>query len=148
MRIYERPEAIILAMRPAYDVQDIPYDETTAGDYVRTHIEPLSQYLSSADYEQLSEADITHTILRLIDDNQQDSDFIHWSWDHKLWYQLYEEETRLQAQYDIMLAYLELLGTTEERQAVLADYILEMDFLGYTEWKKKGEALIAHELAL
>lgn len=148
MRISDRPEAITLAMRPAYDVQDIAYDEATAGDYVRDMVGPISVYLNPADYEQLSEADITKEILTLITEKQDDPEFIRWAWEHKLWYQIYDDAARLAAQYDIMLAYLALLETSEERQAILGDYVLEMDFLGYTEWKQKGEARIAEELAL
>lgn len=148
MRIYERPEAITLAMRPAYDVQDIAYDETTAGDYVREMVGPISRYLNPADYQELTETEITANIITLISEKSEDPEFIRWAWDHKLWFQIYDEDKRLEVQYDIMLSYLELLDRAEERQAVLGDYVLEMDFLGYDAWKTKGETLIAAELAL
>jgi len=146
MRISERPEIITLSMRPVYDVQDIEYDETTAGSYVQGLIVPISHYLNPKDYSQLSESDITEDILELIATKQDDLEFIRWAWDHKLWYQIYKDEQRLQTQYDLLFSYLGRLESTEARQAVLGDYVLEMDFLGHDEWKTKGEALIVREL--
>lgn len=148
MRLYERPEAITLAMRPAYDVQDIAYDPAEAGAYVSSLITPISKYLNKDDFQELSEADITANILTIIDDNADDDEFIAWAWDHKLWFQIYDEPTRLETQYTLLTKYLALKETTEARQAILGDYVLEMKFLDYPEWATKGEALIAEELAL
>jgi anionic cell wall polymer biosynthesis LytR-Cps2A-Psr (LCP) family protein len=148
MRIYERPDAITLAMRPAYDVEDIAYDPNEAGAYVTAMVTPVSSHLNAADYQELTEADISTNVITLIEDKHTDSAFITWAWDHKLWFQLSEEQTRLEVQYELLTHYLNILETTEARQAVLGDYVLEMKFLGYTDWATKGEDLIAAELAL
>ncbi len=148
MNISERPEAITLAMRPSYTVEDIVYDPDEAGAYVTTMITPISKYLSTHDFQKLTEADIMHTILTSIEEHSTDEMFITWAWEHKLWFQISDEDIRLDTQYKLLTSYLALQNTTHIRQEILGDYVLEMKFLGYTDWANKGEQLIAAELSL
>jgi hypothetical protein len=54
MELPQKPEKIILAMKPAYVVQDIPYDPNTLEEYRHKMIDPIAPYLSKLDFAQMT----------------------------------------------------------------------------------------------
>lgn len=147
-QVHENPDMITLQMRPAYDVQDIAYDEHTAGTYVTSMVSPIAKYLGEENYTDLSTDDISAQVQTLIDEKGDDPAFIDWAWNHTLWNQVYDTDTRLELHYELLTKQLDNINGPADRQAILGDYVLEMEFLGHNVWAEKGRELIAAEVTL
>lgn len=147
MDLKNHTESIILAMRPAYIVQDIPYAEEYLGEYVNKMIKPIKDILPGGDYSGLSEEEAQTKLLEIIDKKKADPDFISWAFENNIWLQVEDKDKRLATQYEILELYLPSLSEKSERESILADYILEMENYGETDWAKRGRDLLAKEIS-
>ncbi|PIR75674.1 MAG: hypothetical protein CO030_03600 [Candidatus Magasanikbacteria bacterium CG_4_9_14_0_2_um_filter_42_11] len=141
MNIQEHPEKISLSMKPAYTVQDIPYDPDTISEHLSSTLGKISQWLPKADYSGQSEEDIQGKLLATIAEHDGDEEFFKWAFENDLWLQIEDDTTREQMRWDMMNTYFTLI-TVQEKQNLLADYVLEMEQLGKSEWEEKGKALL------
>lgn len=142
MKLNENSGNIKLYMRPAYTVADIPYDPETVGDYVDNILYAISPYLPEHAYVGKSIAEIQETLLAVIAKNKADKDFINWSYDNQLWLQIEDSDKREKTHYEIMEIYVDGLSDKKEAQLIVEDYILEMEYLGLTDWANKGKKLL------
>lgn len=140
------PERIHLLMRPAYVVQDIPYAEEYLGEYLDKMIKPVKDLLPGDDYSGLSEEEAQNKLLEIINEKKDDTEFIVWVFENKLWLQIEDKEKRLAIQYDFLEKYLLTLSEKSERESVLADYILEMEHYGENQWVEKGKELLSKQI--
>lgn len=145
MKLPEQPENIQLAMKPAYDVQDIPYDPETVSDHLDATVGHISGWLSKEDYAGLSREEIQDHLLKTIDEKMNNDEFIRWAFENDLWLQVEDDVRRAHVRWDVMFRYFELVSE-EEKINILADYILEMKHLGEQTWEEKGEALLLEEI--
>jgi anionic cell wall polymer biosynthesis LytR-Cps2A-Psr (LCP) family protein len=146
MDLADHPEHIILQMKPAYAVQDIPYAEEYLGEYLSKMINPVKGLLSKDDYSGVTEEEIQTGLLEIIGQKKEDPEFVSWAFENKLWLQIEDKEKRLSAEYDFFAGYVPSISDKSERQGVIADYILEMENYGETDWAEKGKALLQKEL--
>ncbi len=147
MDISNHPEKITLSMRPLYPVQDILYDPEHIDEYLDQTLGPIKNQLNKDDYSGVPGETIQTKLLTTIENNKNNPEFITWAYKNNLWLQIEDNETRLSAQYDLLNYYLTILPDKKEREATLADYILEMENRNETIWQEKGKNLLIQELA-
>jgi len=141
------PELIQLAMRPAFAVQDIPYAPEHLGEYLDSMINPVKDLLSPNDYSGTKEDEIQAKLLEVINDKNDNPEFVAWAFDNDLWLQIEDDDKRIFVQYDLLERYASQLTDKAEREGVIADYILEMEHRGETVWAEKGRDLLAKEFS-
>ena len=141
MDIKNHPEKIHLAMRPAYAVQDIVYDPDTISDHLSSTLGKISQWLPKVDYSGQTEDDIQEKLLATIHEKEGDEEFLKWAFENDLWLQIEDDTVREQTRWDMMNTFFTLISK-EEKQDLLADYMLEMEQLGKSEWAEKGKELL------
>lgn len=146
MDLKNRTESVSLFMKPAYVVQDIPYAEEYLGEYVNKMIKPIKDLLPGDAYSGLSEEEAQAKLFEIINEKKNDAEFIKWVFENKLWLQIEDKDRRLAVQYEILELYLPSLSEKDERENILADYILEMENYAETNWAEKGKDLLEEEL--
>lgn len=146
MDLAKNPERIQLGMKPAYVVQDIPYDSEKVGEYLDKMLGPIKNRLSKDDYSGTPEKEIEENLLKMIGEKQDDKEFMAWAFENNLWLQVEDDKSRLIIQYDILDRYLNLVATSTARETAIADYILEMENYGETAWAERGRELLKSEL--
>lgn len=147
MDLSKNPEKISLAMRPSYDVADIPYDEKKVSEYLKKMIDPIKNRLSPADYSEMSKSTIESNILKMLDENKEDSDFLAWAYENKVWLQFDDESRRLGLQYDLTMRYALSLTEKNKEIEIVEDYILEMEYSGLSDWSAKGKTRLEEILS-
>ncbi len=140
--VSNHPERIRLSMKPAYDVQDIPYDSDNVSGDVKKILNPIISQLSNINYLGVDEVTAQKKLLDLILKNIDDPDFVFWMFEHKLWLQIEDDEERLATQYDIILNYSNSIVDAEEYKKIIGDYIVEMHDRGEIVWEEKGKNLL------
>ncbi len=145
MKLSEQPEHIQLLMKPAYDVQDIPYDPEEITEHLDQTVGRISGWLSKKDYSGMSEEEIQGILLSTIDEKMDDDEFVTWAFENDLWLQVEDDVKRAHVRWDMMIRYFDFISK-EEKTDILADYILEMGHLGEEWWEEKGEALLLEEI--
>lgn len=143
MELSTKPERITLAMKPFYAVQDIAYDPTTLDEYRHRMFDPISKRLSEKDFTQLTTEEIQAQIIASIEEKKNDMEFMSWAWENNLWHQIQDETIREEIHYTLFTTYLSTLPDIAAKQQAIADYILEMDYLGLIQWSEKGKMLLS-----
>ncbi|MBU1203070.1 hypothetical protein KKH39_03475 [Patescibacteria group bacterium] len=146
MGLAQNPDNIKLAMQPPYVVDDISYDPENLGAYLDSRLEPIKHLLSVADYQGLDQETVQQKLLASITDQKDNPEFVTWAYQNYLWQQIDDEDLRYQNQYDLLVAYLDTMEEASERQAVIGDYILEMEYYGEDFWVQAGHELLLYEL--
>ncbi len=148
MKISKRPDDIILAMRPAHMVADIPYIPDELGEYLDNTLGRIKNNLGQNDYSGTTTDEVQQALLTMIDEKKSEKEFVAWAFENNLWLQVEEEETRLQTQYDFLTLYLEMGVEKDEakRRLLITDYTLEMEHSGQESWAVKGRELLAEEI--
>src|SRR3989338_2852391 len=130
MNFSEHPDSITLAMRPAYPVQDIPYDPE--------HLN-LSPGLDTLET-------IQKKLFDTIEQKKNDASFTLWAFENDLWLQVEDTDKRESLHYEFLQRYLTTVKEKEKRQNLIADYILEMENREQKEWAEKGKELFQKEI--
>jgi len=146
MNIVDEPDKIHLSMRPLYHVQDISYDAEHVQEYLDQTLGPIKHLLSKDDYSDRSVQTIQEGVVRIMEENKDNIEFVSWAYQNNLWLQIEDATESLALQYAILEQYIRLLPTKEEQQAVLADYVIEMENRGEDEWLDKGRKLLLNSL--
>ncbi len=148
--IVSRPDDIVLAMKPHYDVQDIHFDPAQASKQVDDLLAKLEGRLSKFDLAGRTIDDVQRDLVVYLESVLTESegsiiDVI----DQQLWLQVEEEGTRESLQYRFIEARTKELQAKGHDAAVqfIADYILEKQTLGSLVWEAKGRALLEAILA-
>ncbi len=145
MKLSENPDGIQLTMKPAYDVQDIPYNPEEISEHLSETVGRISGWLSKDDYAGSTDKEIQERLLTTIDEKIDNDEFVLWAYENDLWLQVEDNVKRAHVRWDMMVRYVELISE-EEKTNILADYILEMQHLGEQIWKDKGETLLLEEI--
>ncbi len=146
MDVANHPEKIHLTMRPLYPVQDIPYEPERIEEYLDITLGPIKHLLNKNDYSGVEEETVQAKLLGVIEENIENPEFISWAYQNNLWLQIEDNDKRLVAQYDLLLAYIKLLPEKQEREAIIADYLLEMENRGELIWQEKARILLSQEI--
>lgn len=130
MDLSHHSERVQLSMRPAHNVQDIPYDPA------HLDIKPGKD----------TEEGIQKQLLDTIEAKKNNAEFVVWAYDNDLWLQVNDAQKRESIRFDFLERYVSNTPEKEKREAILADYILEMEQRAEDEWITKGKELLLREL--
>ena len=92
MDIANHPEKIKLSMRPFYPIADIVYDPDTIKQHLDETLGSIKQWLSKDDYSNMTKEDIQEKILKEIEENKTDPEFLSWAYKNSLWLQIEDNE--------------------------------------------------------
>lgn len=148
MKIADHPEKITLAMKPAYSVQDIPYNPDTIDEHLSNTIGRVEGWLGADSFSGKSKEEIQTTLLETIEAQYNDLSFMTWAFENDLWLQIEDTEMRETIRWDMLTKYLETLDDTVTEEALLADYILEMQHLGDTIREQEATQYLLSEYHL
>lgn len=147
MKISEHPDHVVLAMRPAHSVTDIPYVPEDLEKYLEKTLNPIKNHLSKDDYSGVTTGVIQEELHKMIEAKKKDPEFIIWAFENNLWLQIENDDDRLAFQYECLIKYLTQVKTTAERKTLISDYILEMEHTGESTWSEKGKHLLETEIS-
>lgn len=142
MDLASNPDAISLHMRPAYSVQDIPFNENEIGEHVKSLIEPIKGWIPEHAYTGTQQSEIEAQLVQTIHDNQNDAEFVSWAYENNLWLQIEADQTREETHYLILQKYVTMVASPEDKEQLVADYIVEKQHLDLQEWVTKGEEFL------
>jgi len=148
--ITDRPDDIVLTMKPYYDVQDLHFDPENATKQIDDLVARLEGRLSRFDLAG-----------RTIDDVQQDlvaylEAVLSGSTGHvadvigqHLWLQVEDQGVRESLHYRFVEAYANAINAKNHDDAIrfVADYILEQQTTGSLVWEAKGRSFLEKLLA-
>lgn len=118
-------DRIHLAMKPAYMVQDIPYNP---------------EHLDVQATETIE--DIQKKLVTVIDQKKENKEFVTWAFENDIWLQIEDPETRESIHYDFLKRILKNISENQKQEELVSDYILEMEYMGQTQWAQKGRELL------
>jgi hypothetical protein len=139
----ERPDDIVLVMRPYYETVDYHYDPAAIEAQIESWVEFLRPYLSSDDLSELSLEEIQTSIVSYMQSAVESGESVEHIVDGQLWLQIEDDQVREELHYAIIEAHVKTLEDPEAIIDVLSLYILEKETLGADEWAQKGKALLA-----
>lgn len=142
MDLANHPERITLAMRPEYPVTDIMYDPENLDAYLTAMLNPIAEHIPEGAYTGITEDEEQQKIMDLVNAGLEHTDFVVRAFEQKLWLQLNDEATRESVHFALLGRYLPT-RSADEQQVLLADYIIEMEVLGQTDWAEEGRSLLA-----
>ncbi|MFH1089337.1 MAG: hypothetical protein V1716_02855 [Candidatus Uhrbacteria bacterium] len=138
-------ERISLSMKPAYAVVEIPYNSENLDEYLSTMLDPISDRIPEGAYTGISESEEQQQLMDLINAGLADVDFVKRAFEQKLWLQIDDEATREAVHFALLAKYLSQISDNEAGKNILADYIIEMEAVGQTEWAKVGRDLLVEK---
>ncbi|PJE77143.1 hypothetical protein COV05_00845 [Candidatus Uhrbacteria bacterium CG10_big_fil_rev_8_21_14_0_10_48_16] len=133
MELSKYPERVELSMKPEYLVQEVAYDPEMLTTFLESPFNPP---------EGASKEEIQQEIIDIITMNLHDPILVERMFEQQLWWQLEDASMRESMHFTLLETYLSQKKEEEERQTLLADYIIEMEALGETNWAERGRALL------
>lgn len=134
MDLGAHPERIELLMKPAYVIQDIPYDPATLPTVLNTPFNPK---------DGPSKEEVQQRVLDTIRAGLDDTAFVERAFAQHAWLQMDDAGARESVHFALLSAYLPQVTDPAERTTLLADYVIEMEALGESVWAAKGRELLA-----
>lgn len=132
--VKENPDRITLQMRPEFEVRDISYNADEVQDYLQSMLGPIEHLLNNQDFSDVSLSEVQADLLRLIDDGLSNPEFLDWGYENRIWYQIEDEQTRLEYQFELITTYINSLTDLDEKRDVLQSYFYELEYLGKQEF--------------
>ncbi|MFA7245214.1 MAG: hypothetical protein WC070_03495 [Candidatus Magasanikbacteria bacterium] len=146
MELSKNSDKISLAMRPSYDVEDIPYNSENVEEYVKKMIDPVKNYLKGSSYTGVTLEEADAKVLATYNERKTEKEFVNWAFENNLWMQVEDEEARETLHLEILQDYLKSISEVKKKEDILTDYILEMKYLGLEDWASKGEKILEEEI--
>ncbi|MEI6510931.1 MAG: hypothetical protein WCO25_02695 [Candidatus Uhrbacteria bacterium] len=134
MDLANHPERVSLAMVPAYEFIDVPYDPETLDTALDTPFNP-------ADGPSKDEAQ--RALIDFVTAGIDDPAFAERAFSQRVWLQIDDAETRESMHFALLSKRFAQLESEEGRQALVADYIIEMEAFDLLDWAEKGRELLA-----
>lgn len=134
MDLGAHPERIELLIKPAYVIQDIPYDPAALATALDTPFNPK---------DGPSKEEVQQRVLDVIRAGLNDAAFVKRAFTQHAWLQIDDAGTRESAHFALLSAYLPQVADPAERTTLLADYVIEMEALGEPAWAVRGRELLA-----
>lgn len=143
--IHDRPEAIVLAMKPHYAVKDIHFDPERSGEQIAKLLAKLQGRLSSSDFSRRTLEEVQKEFVVYLENvlvGKEGS--VDAAIDQQLWLQVEDDGVRESLHYRFVEAYAKEMNGTDHEAAIqfIADYILEKQTLGALVWETKGRELL------
>jgi anionic cell wall polymer biosynthesis LytR-Cps2A-Psr (LCP) family protein len=145
MDLANHSERIGLSMKPAYAVAEIPYNSENLDEYLSARLDSISGQIPEGAYTGISEPEEQQQLMDLINAGLEDTDFVKRAFEQKLWLQIDDKATRESVHFAFLSKYLSQISDNETGKNLLADYIIEMEIIGQTEWAKVGRELLVEK---
>ncbi|MFH1433912.1 MAG: hypothetical protein ABIG32_03390, partial [Candidatus Uhrbacteria bacterium] len=148
IKIDERPDDIVLRMRPYYETVDYHFDIENPQVQIAEIAERLDAVLSEDDFAGQTEEEVQADLVAYLEYRLYDPEPIGDVMDQMLWLQVANGTTREQYHYDFLVRFLieEYSNDNEGTIDMISDYILEKETLELTEWTERGKDLLAEYL--
>ncbi|OGF48229.1 hypothetical protein A2533_03290 [Candidatus Falkowbacteria bacterium RIFOXYD2_FULL_35_9] len=137
MDLAHNSSKIKLFMKPEHNVVDITYDPEKIADQLSA-LNRLINRLPAGDYSGETETNYQLHLLQEIEANMKNYDFIVWAFQNNLWLQIEDSETRNSTHFELLKEYIEPLDL-DTKEALIADFINEMDVLEHSSWSNTGK---------
>ncbi len=147
--IAERPDDIVLNMKPHFEVKEIHFDPENAKAQVAALVAKLQGRLSRFDLSSKTIEEIQTDLVTYLEAELASGDEIASIVDEKLWLQVEEPATRESLQYQFVEHRARELNSSDHIAAVqfVAEYILEKQTEGMLVWEQKGRSLLESLIA-
>ncbi len=148
-QIVERPDDIVLEMKPHFDVQEIHFDPEHAEAQIAALVAKLQGRLSRFDLSNKTLAEIQADLVEYLQEEIASGDDIAAIVDEELWLQVEDAGMRESLQYECIELYTRVLYRSDRDAAIqrVADYILEKQTQGLIVWEQQGRSLLESFLA-
>ncbi|MFA6522668.1 MAG: LCP family protein [Patescibacteria group bacterium] len=145
-KIYERPEAITLEMKPFYETVDYHLDLEDPDAQLQRLIARVAPYLSKADLSGKTLSDIQGELTAYLDAQLELDGGYEIVMEQELWAQVENDELREDYQYKFLEQFVYATYETDYANAVdaITTYILEKNVMEESAWEEKGKGLLAH----
>lgn len=143
-QIVDRPDDIVLTMKPEYDVEEYHLDLNHPSDQVNALLDKIRRRTSKDDLSDQSLSDVQEELIDYLEVYLDSSESLESMFDEQLWRQVEEEGKREQLHYKFVESYAQELLPAEHEIAVqlVADYILEKQTTDQLIWEQMGRALL------
>ncbi|MBT4722822.1 hypothetical protein HN958_00970 [Candidatus Falkowbacteria bacterium] len=125
-----------------YDILDIKYDEEIVDEYLLRMLNPIKDRLDPDDYGDITDQEAQDRVIDSIKEGMKNDLTVAWLYDNNVWYQIDDKSDRLNYQYQIVEKYLDTVDNSFEKESIITDYILEMEYLNAHDFVEKGRALL------
>lgn len=143
--LHNRPEDIVLTMKPYYDVKEIHFDPENASAQIDALLKKLRGRLNRYDLANRTIEEVQKDLEEYLENVLLGKEGTAASViDQQLWLQVEDNGARESFQFRFIEAYAMKLNKTDHAAAVqyVADYILEKQTLGSLIWETQGRALL------
>jgi len=143
--LHDRPNDIVLTMKPHYDVKDIHFDPENASAQIDALLKKLRGRLNRYDLANRTIEDVQNDLEAYLENVLLEKEGTAASViDQQLWLQVEDNAARESFQFRFVESYATDLDTIDHAAAVqyIADYILEKQTLGSLIWEAQGRALL------
>lgn len=144
-RIHDRPDDVVLTMKPYYDVKDLHFDPDNASAQITKLLAPLQNRLSRFDLSNRTIAQVQSDLINYLTDVLAGkTGTIDDVMSQKLWLQVEDTAQRESFHYQFIEASATKLNRSNHTAAIqlVADYVLEKQTLELLVWETKGRALL------
>lgn len=147
--IVDRPDDIVLDMKPHFDVKEIHFDPENAEAQVAALVAKLQGRLSRFDLSNKTIEEIQADLVTYLEAELEAGDDLESIVDEELWLQVEETGTREFLHYQYIERWALELNGSDHTAAVqlVADYILEKQTEGMLVWEQKGRSLLESLIA-
>lgn len=139
-----RPDDIVLTMKPHFDVQDIHFDPEHAQEQIDALVAKLQGRLNRFDLSGKSLEEIQADLVNYLSDCIAKETDIESIVEERLWEQVENDGDRESLHYQFIELYAHDVNDSDHEAAVrlIADYILEKQTGGLLVWEQKGRSLL------
>lgn len=140
----DRPDDIVLDMKPYFVTQDMHFDPENAEDQVQALVDRLQGRVSSEDLSNRSLEEIQIELEKYLRISLASDETVAHAYEEQLWRQLEDEAIREELHFRFLEKYVRELRSENYDKAVqiITDYILEKQYFGLEEWEQKGKDLL------
>jgi hypothetical protein len=143
--IVERPDDIVLRMKPFYETSEYHFDPAHAAEQLEGLLKSLEGRLSPEDLSHKSVAELQAELEDYMRTSLAASASVEHVYNEQLWRQLEDEEVREELHFRFMEKYVRELKAEDHAKAVsvVTDYILEKQYYSLDKWEDRGRDLLA-----
>ncbi len=140
-QVADRPDDIVLDMKPYFVTQDMHFDPNNPEEQVQELIDRLQGRVSSEDLSNRSLEEIQIELEKYLRVSLASEETVAHAYEEQLWRQLEDEEIREELHFRFLEKYVQELRGEDYDKAVqiITDYILEKQYFGLKEWEQKGK---------
>ena len=146
-KIQERPDDIVLTMKPYYETVDYHFDLENPDAQIEALLRRVRPYLSDADLSDRTLAEVQAELVAYLEESLEGEVSVEAIVERALWMQVEDEATRNDLHYRLVEDYVyELVGREESEKAIeyLTSYIIEVEAFSLDVYAKRARGLMQY----